>query len=98
MKTVQVQLDDIIVSKIWKDNNKEPRNHSPVLDYCRKLIKEGEKYGTCLEVYRNDLLLLKVPRIGKGAKLTIREDDKRGPEFVEYRSLPQFKMAGIVTR
>ena len=33
------------MTDVWsRTDGKEPRNNSPVLDHCRKLIKDGEKY------------------------------------------------------
>lgn len=75
------------MSDVWNKRT-EPKNNSPVLNYCRKLLSEGEDSKTCLEVYRGEMLCLTISEIGEGAKLGIREDEFRGPEFKRYESFP----------
>lgn len=87
-QTIKVQLQDIIKYRPWKDNHKEPENHSPALDYCRKLLSEGKPYGTRLEVYRGEELAYFCSKIGKSSKWTIRENKKHGPEFKKYTHSP----------
>jgi hypothetical protein len=85
MKTLKVNMKDIWIS----DNGKEPKNHSPILDYCRKLIKEGVKEDTRLEVYRErDTPDVIVKSIGEGAKWAVLENEREGPKFVKYREFP----------
>ena len=73
---------------LFKENNgKEPKNHSPVLDYCRKLIKEGKPTNTSLEVYRHGELSMLVKNIGKASKQAIMENERIGPIFVKYREM-----------
>lgn len=71
-----------------EENGKEPKNYSPVLDYCRKLIKEGTPSDYSLAVFRHGELSMVVKNIGKGAKQVIKEDDIIGPIFAKYRAIP----------
>ncbi len=73
---MQIQLADI------------PETRTPILDYCRHLIKEGIHPRTKLNVYRGDILALSVKTINMGAKLTVREDNDSGPYFRKYRPVP----------
>ena len=55
---------------------------TPVLTYCRQLMKEGKHFNTKLEVYReNSEPDIIVRKIGKAARLTVCEDEERGPYF-----------------
>lgn len=98
MKTIKIQATDIYSSR------KEPKNHSPILDYCRKLIANGENEKTRLEVYRwvlvedpidstkkilEERLCLIISEIGKGAKFAITENEKIGPILIKYRPFPE---------
>lgn len=87
--TIKIQMTDV-----W-DSPKEPENNSPVLDYCRKLIKEEVDPNTRLEVYRGEMLALVINNIGEGAEWTIKENNKVGPKFVKYRPFPTNKLRGI---
>ena len=69
---------------------------TPVLTYCRQLMKEGNHFNTKLEVYREnskepDMI---VRRIGKGARQTIKENEDKGPIFVKYRPPAQERGIG----
>jgi hypothetical protein len=46
----------------------------------------GHDPDTPLEAYRGTTMCLKVRSIGEGAKLTVEENDRRGPRFVTYRA------------
>lgn len=84
-------MKDIIFHKGWEIDGREPMNHSPAFDYCRKLIKDGELGSTKLEVYRDEMLCLTIPSIEEGAKWAMRENDKKidaGPRFIKYRPFP----------
>lgn len=96
MKTVKVHMDDIWIHT----KGKEPKNNSPVLDYCRKLLAEGYPYSTKLEVYRNnDEPDIICPKIGKSAKWAIKENKRYGPTFRKHRPFPSsLKGQGTVTR
>lgn len=81
---------------LWKeDNGKEPKNHSPVLDYCRKLVKEGKPTNTKLEVFRKGELSMLVKNIGKAAKQAILENADVGPIFVKYNEISAEKLAKL---
>lgn len=82
---MKVQLNDIRARSTWE--GKEPRHHSPALDYCRKLIKEGVDPKEKLEVYRGEMLAYSMV-IEEGAKWKILEDEERGPTFKRYRPFP----------
>jgi len=51
-----------------------PPTHTPILNYCRKLIKEGNSPEDKLECYRGDRLDLIVHNIGIGSKLRVSDD------------------------
>lgn len=67
-----------------KDLDQE--SYTPMFDYCRQLIEEGVNPNTKLEVYRENILLLRIKRISIGAKLTVRDNRFGTPKF---RSFPQ---------
>jgi hypothetical protein len=69
---LKVQLEDIWINK---------SNDTPILTYCRKLMKEGIDPETVLEVYRGEVLAIRAI-VGKAAKLTIDQDTTR---FVLYK-------------
>lgn len=87
---MKVQLNDIRHPKTW--GGKEPKNHSPSFDYCRKVLAEGADPNEPLEVYRGEMLAYTVSSIGWGATKIILENDKKGPTVVNYRENP-FKVA-----
>jgi hypothetical protein len=64
------------------------RGYAPVLDLCRALVKAGHEPRRPLHAYRGDVLALRVRSIGKGAKLTIKED-RAGPRFVAWEPFPR---------
>lgn len=84
---MKVQLNDIRAESTWE--GKEPENHSPSFDYCRKVLKEGADPKEPLEVYRGEQLAYTVKSIGLGATLKIRENDKEGPKIVKYQPLDE---------
>jgi len=81
---MEVQLNDIRSPNTW--GGKEPINHSPALDYCRKLIKDGVDPKERLDVYRGEQLAYSVTNIGWGATMKVLENEKRGPMFNKYES------------
>lgn len=64
-----------------------PKNSkTPILTYCRKLIKDGVDYNSKLHVFRGnqpdpDVI---VNNIGDAAKLGVSETLRVGPVFVKY--------------
>jgi hypothetical protein len=92
---MKVQLNDIRAPETW--GGKEPINHSPAFDYCRKLLKEGANPDEPLEVYRGEKLAYTVTTIELGATKKIREDKYRGPEEVKYKPFIPFKTPVAVT-
>jgi len=60
-------------------------SNTPILTFCRELLKEGTE-ETELLIYRGDMLCLTV-NIEKAAKLTVKEDPT--PHFERYRA-PSF--------
>ena len=50
------------------------RAAAPVLALCRELIEAGHDPGRSLDVYRRDVLALRVRSIGEVARLSIRGD------------------------
>lgn len=85
--TIKVQLNNIRDKSTW--GGKEPKNHSPGFDYCRKLIKEGTSPDESLEVYRGDILSRTYGNIGEAAKFKIREDKYIGPVVIPYIELDE---------
>lgn len=82
---MKVQLNNIRAKSTWE--GKEPENHSPSFDYCRKLIKQGVSPEEVLEVYRGEELAYSV-NIGEGAKWKINETDKVDIRLRKYVELP----------
>lgn len=87
-ETLKIDYESLFTS----DNGKEPKNHSPVLDYCRKLIKDKVPFNTSLEVFRHGELSMLVKNIGKAAKQAIKENEDLGPIFVKYQEIPSEKL------
>lgn len=80
---IKVQMKDI----------ETPTNDTPVLTYCRKLLKKGTDPNEVLEVCRGDVLAIRVNGIGKGAMLNI---DQETTKFARYRNpLKRMKSYGI---
>lgn len=78
MKTIKVKFSDL-----RKDTD------TPILAYCRKLIKDGVDPNTRLEVYRErDTWDVAVTNIGDGAKM-----DVVGVSFTKYHS--RRKLEGV---
>lgn len=80
---MKVQLNDIRHPDTW--GGKEPINHSPSFDCCRKLIAEGVDPNEPLEVYRGEKLAYTVKTIGLGATKKILEDNHNSPHEVAYK-------------
>lgn len=78
---MKVQLNDIRAQCNW--GGKEPENHSPGFDYCRKLIKDGVDPKEKLEIYRGETLAYSMI-IEEGAKWKIRESDRVNLKVVKY--------------
>ncbi|SRR6266576_264576 len=79
--------------KVIKVNRKDIPNTSntPIFDYCRELIKNGEDFDSRLEVYRdNQDFDLVIDNIGYGARLSVKEGPV--PRFVKYQ--PMSKQSG----
>jgi hypothetical protein len=64
------------------------RGYAPVLELCRALVAAGHDPRRSLHAYRGEMLALKVPSIGEGARLTVRED-RAGPRFVSWEPFPR---------
>ena len=60
------------------------RANAPVLALCRKLVDAGYDPTRPLHAYRGDTLCLTVRTIGEGAKLTVREDNRKGLRLVPW--------------
>jgi Fe2+ transport system protein FeoA len=89
---MKVQLNDIRKKSTWE--GKEPEHHSPALNYCRKLLKEGINPSERLDVYRGEQLAYSVTSIGEGAKWKVHEDEKSGPHFKKYKANPGWHLKG----
>lgn len=62
---MQIQLEDV--------RRQLARNTDvPVLAYCRQLISDGTNPETTLEVYRGEVLAIRVQTIRDGAKLDVK--------------------------
>jgi hypothetical protein len=57
------------------------QSDSPVLALCRKLVDAGHDPSMPLEVYRGDVLALRVKSIGQGAQLRIATNSTGSPVF-----------------
>lgn len=71
MKTVKIDFEEI-----------PKHSNTPILTYCRKLIKDGFDPNTRLEVFRNNKTEPDIicPNIGKAAELSVSDTG-----FVKYR-------------
>lgn len=87
---MKVQLNDIRRKSTW--GGKEPEHHSPALNHCRKLLKQGVDPSERLDVYRGEELAYSVTSIGEGAKWRVHENKNSGPFFVKWKENP-FKLA-----
>lgn len=85
-KVIKITMDE---AKAVKTKGRD----TPVLDYCRKLIKEGKDPSSRLEVYRHrDTPDVIVKNIGEGAKLTVIENNETGPVFGKYKPFTDRRM------
>jgi hypothetical protein len=75
MKTIKVNRKDI------------PNSNTPLFDYCRQLLEEGEDPETRLEVYRNPDYWDVALNIGEAAKLTVKEIP--GVYFAKYNPMTE---------
>ncbi len=72
--------------------------HAPVLSLARQLIATGQDATASLEVWRGDVLVLRVRSIGEAAGLTV-EDDRHGrPRLRRWRDRMQGCGAGPSAR
>lgn len=78
-----------MVKTIRKSFRDLPISRTPVLKYCRQLIKEGVDPDTRLEIFRDnpdpDII---VKSIGGAAMLTVVETPL-GPRFKQYQEFPE---------
>lgn len=61
------------------------RSQTPILTYCRALLKQGEDPNTILKTYRGKVMCIKVNGIAKGARLTVKENKQGTPVFVRFK-------------
>ena len=60
---------------------------TPVLALCRALLADGHDPATPMQVYRDDVLTLRIRSIGAAAALTVRETTRDGcPRFARWSS------------
>ena len=64
------------------------KSSSPVLALCRMLIEAGHDPASGLEVYRGDVLALRVRSIGDGAKLQVNSHSTGFEPRLERRAAP----------
>ena len=71
---------------------------SDITDNCcataRRLIADGLNGDEILEFCRGDMVCLR-GRADDFAKVTVREDERRGPEFVRYQPMTPEKKAAL---
>jgi hypothetical protein len=61
---------------------------APALILCRQLLQAGVNPDKSLDVYRQGTLALRIRRIGEGAKLAVKDDNRGVPRFRPYREGP----------
>jgi hypothetical protein len=61
---------------------------TPILSLCRQLLRAGHDARTPLEAYRGETLCVRLPSIGTGAALTVRDNHSGVPVFATYRDGP----------
>lgn len=61
------------------------RSFAPVFALCRKLVSAGHDPATSLEVWRGDILGLRLRAIGAGARLTVEDDQHGRPRLRLWR-------------
>lgn len=81
-------MDRMIIEKQLADIPGNTR--TPILSYCRKLVRDGADPATQLHVYRDDILALKINSIGVAAKLAVEESRGR-PRFVSYKPYQRYE-------
>jgi hypothetical protein len=64
------------------------RANAPVFGLSRKLVDAGHDPDSLLHCYRDDVLCLKIRSIGEGAKLAVREDNRKGLRLVRWMPFP----------
>ena len=74
----------------------ETKRGDPILNYCRKLIKDGVDPQTKLEVYRGEQLDVTIRTVEAGSKLTVTEDTDGKPRFAKYKAGESIKASMAV--
>jgi hypothetical protein len=82
----------VIIARLIGDDTAQAgdivvRSRSPVFALCRALLAAGANPNSKLKCFRGDVLALTVKTIGRGAKLTIKENNWVGPKVVPYEPL-----------
>ncbi len=81
----RLSLRTDLVGNICTASGITARGHAPVLTLARLLVVAGHHPATQLEVFRGDVLALRVRSIGEAAGLVV-EDDRHGrPRLRRWR-------------
>lgn len=88
IKGLSTQMN-ILVRDIEALEKEFNSTHTPVLAYCRKLVKEGIDPNTQLHILRDGKLSVMVSNIYAAAKLTVKE--KPYCRFIKYKGPPEIK-------
>ncbi len=78
-------IGDIDDNNICRIGEHVTTGRTPILTACRELLAQGIGPDRALEIYRRGVLAVRVRSIGRGAKLTVRED-RGAPEFSPHRT------------
>lgn len=76
---------NILVRSIEALEKEYNTSRTPVLTYCRQLVRENIHPHTQLQVTRMGKDSLIINNIYEAAKITVLENDNIGPLFVKYR-------------
>jgi hypothetical protein len=61
---------------------------TPVLTACRELLARGFNPNAAIEIYRREVLALRIRTLAAGARLTVEECSDGRPRFRHHRPWP----------
>jgi hypothetical protein len=84
---------DVLVGHLLDDNtcclgDAIAVGRTPILAACRELLARGFNPNAAIEIYRRDILALRIRTLAAGARLTVEECSDGRPRFRQHRARP----------
>jgi hypothetical protein len=82
---------DVLVGQLFGENtcclgDVTAVGRTPVLNACRELLAGGAHPDAAVEIYRQDILALRIRTLAAGARLTVEECSDGRPRCRQHRS------------